>query len=106
MSTIKIVINKVHGGFNLSKEAQDYIVKAKNINPGKWSKLHGHYTNFSHFDLERDDPDLVAAVESLGTKANTIFSSLKVVEIPNDVKWKIEEYDGVEWVAEVHRTWD
>jgi hypothetical protein len=27
------------------------------------------------------------------------------VDIPDDVKWEIEEYDGNEWVAEVHRTW-
>jgi hypothetical protein len=28
-----------------------------------------------------------------------------VVTIPDDVAWTIEEYDGNEWVAEVHRTW-
>jgi hypothetical protein len=27
------------------------------------------------------------------------------VEIPGDVSWHIGEYDGVEWVAEDHRTW-
>jgi len=33
------------------------------------------------------------------------YSELKVVEIPDDVKWQLEEYDGLEWVAEKHRTW-
>jgi hypothetical protein len=27
------------------------------------------------------------------------------VDIPDDVKWQIEEYDGNEWIAESHRTW-
>jgi hypothetical protein len=28
-----------------------------------------------------------------------------VVEIPDGVEWEIAEYDGLEWVAEKHRTW-
>lgn len=56
-------------------------------------------------DFERDDPVLVQVVEELGTKANGRHASLKVVEIPDDVEWQIEEYDGAEWVAEKHRTW-
>ena len=32
-------------------------------------------------------------------------STLKIIEIPDDVDWIIEEYDGNEWVAEKHRTW-
>jgi hypothetical protein len=28
-----------------------------------------------------------------------------VIEIPDDVEWEVEEYDGLEWVAEKHRTW-
>lgn len=56
-------------------------------------------------DFERDDPVLVQVVEELGEKANGKHASLKVVEIPDDVDWTIEEYDGNEWVAEVHRTW-
>jgi hypothetical protein len=25
--------------------------------------------------------------------------------VPDGVEWTVEEYDGREWVAEVHRTW-
>ena len=32
-------------------------------------------------------------------------AQLKIVEIPNNIKWEIAEYDGHEWVSEVHRTW-
>ena len=28
-----------------------------------------------------------------------------MTKIPDDVEWYVEEYDGIEWVAEVHRTW-
>ena len=28
------------------------------------------------------------------------------LEMPADVDWVIQSYDGAEWVAEVHRRWD
>ena len=56
-------------------------------------------------DVPRDDPFLVKTVLELGDKANGRHAELKVVEVPGDVNWVIEEYDGSEWVAEVHRTW-
>lgn len=64
-----------------------------------------HTKSFSSRDFKRDDPDLVAVVEELGSTANGAYAELKVVEIPDDVDWCIEEYDGREWVAEKHRTW-
>jgi hypothetical protein len=48
---------------------------------------------------------LIQVVEEMGGMANGSFASLKIVEIPNDVNWYIEDYDGHEWVAERHRTW-
>ena len=62
-------------------------------------------TVFSDSDIARDDPYLVQVVEELGERANGRHANLKVVEIPADVDWQIEEYDGSEWVAEKHRTW-
>ena len=56
-------------------------------------------------DIPRDDAALVQVVEELGDAANGRHASLEVVEIPDDVQWQIEEYDGREWVAESHRTW-
>jgi hypothetical protein len=55
--------------------------------------------------IERDDLMLVKVVEFLGDKANGRHAKLKIVEIPDDVEFKIEEYDGQECVAEAHRTW-
>jgi hypothetical protein len=33
-------------------------------------------------------------------------AELHLVEIPDDVKWTIQDYDGVELVAEIHHTWN
>jgi len=60
---------------------------------------------FCDRDLARDDPVLVQVVRELGSEAGGRFADLKVVEIPADVEWTIEEYDGSEWIAEKHRTW-
>lgn len=62
-----------------------------------------------HWDYrpdDRTDPLLIEAVETLGTEANGTFATLKIVEVPDDVKWHISEYDGWEWVAENHRKWE
>ena len=48
---------------------------------------------------------LVEVVEKLGSAANGSHASLKIVEIPENVEWEIDEYDGMEHVAEKHRTW-
>jgi len=90
---MKIVINTDYGGFGLSNEAIHEYCLRKGLN------------EVSYYDIPRNDIDLVEIVESLGSRANTRVSSLKIVEIPNDVDWQIEEYDGMEWVAEKHRTW-
>lgn len=84
----KIVINRCYGGFSLSKEAADALGLAS-----------------EYEDVARDDPRLVELVETWGARANGDLADLKVVEVPEDVAWEINEYDGMEWVAEVHRTW-
>jgi hypothetical protein len=115
---MKIVINACHGGFGLSDKAIEYYGELKNLGlvkqEGKYFNVSGYdwYVGeinddnyFSDRSIPRDDPDLVRVVEELGTETNTRYSELKIVEIPDDVEWDIEEYDGAEWVAEKHRTW-
>ncbi len=53
----------------------------------------------------RTDPLLIQVIEELGKKANGYCASLKIVEIPDGVDYKISEYDGSEHIAEKHRTW-
>ena len=54
----------------------------------------------------RTDPRLIAAVEKIGyEKANGDLADLEIVEIPDDVEWEIQEYDGWESIHEKHRSW-
>jgi hypothetical protein len=56
----------------------------------------------------RSDPLLIQVCEELGAEANGGLGpcQIKVVEIPDDVVWKVEENEcGQEWVAEKHRRW-
>ena len=102
---MKIVINRCYGGFGLSKVALDKYIAENRIDPGKWNETWGFYNNFQDNCIDRADPVLVRIVEELGDEASGVYSELKVVDIPDGVRYTIEEYDGREWVAEVHRTW-
>ena len=90
-----IVINDCYGGFGLSDEAKVLYKDMAGITDSDWYDR----------DIDRDDPYLVKIVRDLGSAAGGGYAKLKIVEIPGDVEWQISEYDGVEWVAEKHRTW-
>jgi hypothetical protein len=60
---------------------------------------------FHDWDIDRTDPDLIAVVEELGEKANGSYAKLKIIEIPDDTEFYIDEYDGMESVHEEHRSW-
>ena len=90
----QIVINCEHGGFGLSERAQT-----------RYRELAGIPVSEYRWELRRDCPHLVKTVLELGSAANAAYANLKVVTIPDDVEWQIDEYDGNEWIAEVHRTW-
>ena len=92
--TQKIVINSDYGGFDLSDTAHLLYLELAGYNIPEY-----------RWEIRRDDPMLVQVVLRLGGAANTRYSSLKVVEVPDGVEWTIHEYDGREWVAETHRTW-
>lgn len=88
---MKIVINKCYGGFSLSEAAY------------KELGLEWDGYGYGHSD-DRASPDLVAVVEKLGEAASGNFGELKVVDIPDGIDYRIEDYDGIEWIAE-GRTW-
>lgn len=93
---MKVVINDCHGGFSLSDAGIARYVELADL------KLTGH---FYSRDIPREDVALVQVVEEMGKLADGQCARLKIVEIPDDVNWYIEDYDGLEWVAERHRTW-
>ena len=92
----RIVINTKHGGFGLSEQASRLFAQRTGI---------AYNDLWTDRDIARDDPVLVAIVRELGVDADTRYAQLKIVEVPYGVEWHIEEYDGMEWVAEKHRTW-
>ena len=91
---MKVVINKCFGRFRLSDEAELWLKERGVVEP-----------EVNETPSFRSDPRLVECVESLKEKSWGRYAELKVVEIPSGVEWVIEEYDGREWVSEVHRTW-
>jgi len=113
-----VVINNCHGGFGLSWDAQiayldragiDYILRDRDSRDDTNRLGQRIFTDDGEFhdrEIPRDDPALVATVRAMGEQANGNFADLKVVKIPGDVQWQIDEYDGREWVSEIHRTWN
>lgn len=117
---MKVVINRCFGGFGLSDAAFEALLNLKGIEWEKTNKPDAytqHYYRKGQLDIEeaylspydfvedRAEPDLIKVIELMGEEANSIYSELKIVEIPDDVKWHIHEYDGMEHIAEDHRTW-
>jgi len=49
---------------------------------------------------------LIKVVKKLGKKASGFCANLKIVKIPDDIEYKIEEYDGLESVEEKHKSWN
>lgn len=54
---------------------------------------------------DREDKLLIQVIEELKEEANGYCAKLKIVEIPDDVQYEIEDYDGLEHISEIHRTW-
>lgn len=127
---MKVIVNRRFGSFSISERAMQMLAKKKGwfytelIDPRypesnphilvsktpitsieEWDNAPEGEVITSHCTNLRTDSDLISVVESLGPAANTLFSRLEVIEIPNDVNWHIVEYDGRERIAEDHRTW-
>lgn len=104
---IKIVLNRCHGGFNLSDEALALYANAKGYS------LHKSSTHVALVDptgdtvyqdeIPRNDPDLVKIVEELGDKASSWVSKLEVQEIDISSLFWISEYDGLETATVLRR---
>jgi hypothetical protein len=53
----------------------------------------------------RTHPLVIRVVEELGVEANGSCAELAVVEVPDNIEWEIDEYDGNEHIAQKHQTW-
>jgi hypothetical protein len=93
----RIVINRCYGGFGLSNQA------AKRYRELAWIP---EEELFWTYDIPRDSKILLQVIDELGVKKTSgPHAELKVIEVPEGVKWHIGEYDGMEWIAEDHRQW-
>ena len=89
---MKIVINRCYGGFGVSDEGIARLIEL-GVTLDDW------------FYKNRNNPFLIQMVEELGEKANTDYSKLKIIEIPDNIDWEIVGIGGMEKVEEVHRSW-
>jgi hypothetical protein len=93
----RIVINRCYGGFGLSNLA------AKRYRELAWIP---EEELFWTYDIPRDSAILLQVIDELGAQESSgPHAELKVIEVPEGVKWHIGEYDGMEWIAENHRKW-
>lgn len=119
---MQVVINKCYGGFGLSDKAYEMLIekgwKASkyingnlpkgvkiSINDSKEMSMLGKYYCSWYGDEDRTNKDVIDVIKKLGTEANGRHAQLAVVDIPDGTDFTIEEYDGIEWIAEKHATW-
>jgi len=109
---MKIVINKCFGGYSLSKKAVEFMAnlgssqaRAELESMEDNSDIYLGYSEKYDYEYNRNDPYLIEAVEVLKEEANSRFSKLKIIEIPEGVDWEITDNDGLETVHEKHRIW-
>jgi hypothetical protein len=118
----KVAINRCFGGFGITDTAFENLLHRKGIAFDKVENKDSAFLGASYYQAghindddyyissydyydNRSDPDLIAVIEEMGDSANGWAAEIAIVEVPDDVKWHIHEYDGIEHVAEDHRTW-
>ena len=124
---MKIAINGCYGGFGLSHKAIMRYAELKGIkiipfldettkkvygNKAPFDNPHiyvsykdenGKY--FSTHDINRTDTTLIKVIQELKDEANGPCAKLRIIDIPSSIDWEIDEYDGMESVEEIHRSW-
>ncbi len=63
------------------------------------------YQQYEYISDYRNDPTLIEIIEELGHLADDHNCKLKVIEIPDDVKYYIDDNGEFESVHENHRVW-
>lgn len=116
----KFTPKKYYGGENEKYRGKDEWESKWEKDFSEFNKLeHGFYSNKWYslvykdgllYSVERDektrtDKDLIELVETLREKSFGNHAQLEVVEIPDGIEFEIDEYDGIEHIAEKHRTW-
>lgn len=106
---MKVVYNACFGGFSLSPEAMLLLWKrgmkeigtpVEEYYPPEDRKSRAGILGYQHaIDQWREYAEMTPKQRKSERR------KLAIVEIPDDVKWHVDEYDGNEHIAEDHRTW-
>ena len=134
---MKVLVNRCFGGFGLSTEAHEWLIKHKGWkvtqygedgkiidqncelveDPTPWSgntfskyretpKVEGGWGDDEREYPLRINQDVIECVETLGTKlASSKLAEIDIADVPDDVKWEIDNYDGSETIREKGRSW-
>lgn len=93
---VKIALNKSYGGFGLSWSAAQWLADKGLVEAVRYLK---EYTEETHYNFDpeipRHHPLLIECIETLGEEAG---SDLEINTIEGN-RYRIEEYDGLEWVV-------
>ena len=103
---MKLVLNKCYGGFSLSDGAVRHIAALKGIQLFEedqefWTEFYIDAALEEPFDfrsIPRWDEHLVAVVEEFKALANGQHAKLEIIDIPQGQQFRIQEYDGKEWL--------
>ena len=90
------------------KEYEKELAQEKKLLNENSKEYKGHLSNrhcWGFNEIARHDNVLIKVIEELGELANGECAKLKIVEIPDNVKYKIDDYDGCESIHEKHRIW-
>ena len=117
---MKVAVNSCYGGFGISEEA-GRLLKKKGVKVKfkgdkyddgiKVDMFYGYLSNEDfgiedeNYDKYKEDKRLIEVIEKLGDKANGSHAEIRIAEVPDDIEWKIEEYDGIEIIREKGRSW-
>lgn len=113
---MKVAIS-TKGSFAISKRGCEYLVLEGVIEAIELLQHYIHCVDEGDIDWHgyiwsddenafRTNPILIEAIEKFGLEMNAPDHEIKVVEIPDNIDWYIDENElSQECVREVHRTW-
>ena len=104
---MEIVINRCFGGFSVNRKCAEVMAELGSEIALRELEKDKPGLDFNSYEFEdRTDKYLIQAVKKLGKDANATHAYLKIITIPDGIKWEIEDYNGMESVAEKHRKWN
>ena len=116
--TQRIAINDCWGGFGLSQKAYERLIElgfpvcsidldAEEPEPTIYEDDRPGRDRYWRMwdDNERTHPLLLQVINELGDEASGGLAKVRIVTVPDDVEWEIDDYDGMESVHEQHRSW-